>query len=185
MKPFRIEPARAQLLLIDLQDKMLPAVSSHETVSRNSIILLHACGIMNIPVKYTEHYPRGLGSTVSSIADNFPKGSTRTEKIHFSCCMEEGFDGFLRMEGRDQIVVAGVETHICVLGTVMDLLATDYRVAVAADACSSRNPEHHRLACEAMASAGALVVPVETLVYQMLGRAGTAEFKAMLPFFKE
>ncbi|HDQ93557.1 MAG TPA: isochorismatase family protein [Synergistetes bacterium] len=185
MKPFRIEPARAQLLLIDLQEKMLPAVSSYETVSKYSIILLNACGTMNIPVKYTEHYPRGLGATVKAIADNFPKGSARTEKIHFSCCMEEGFDDFLKIEGRDQVVVAGVESHICVLGTVMDLLANNYRVAVAADACSSRNPEHHRLACEAMASAGALVVPVETLVYQMLGRAGTAEFKTMLPFFKE
>lgn len=184
MQPFRIDPEKVQLLLIDLQEKMLPAVSDWERVARNAGILIEAGKIMDVPIKYTEHYSRGLGGTVSTVAERMPADAGSFEKIHFSCCNEAGFEEFLLEEGRDQVVLSGVESHICVLGTVMDLLKIGYRVAVAADACSSRNPDHHRMACEAMASAGALVVPMETVVYQMLKRAGTEQFKAMLPFFK-
>lgn len=184
MKPFRIDAARSQLLLIDLQEKMLPAVTGWQSVARNSGILLKACEIMKVPVKVTEHYPKGLGSTIAGVAENLPADAGCFEKISFSCCGEEGFDKFLQCEGRDIVIVAGVESHICVLGTVMDLLSTGRSVAVAADACSSRNAEHHRMACDAMTAAGALVVPVESVVYQMLERAGTEQFKAMLPMFK-
>lgn len=184
MKPFSIDAQRSQLLLIDMQEKMLPAVAGWESVAKNAEILLKACEIMKVPVKVTEHYPKGLGNTITSVNRNLPSGTERFEKISFSCCGETGFDKFLRCEGRNIVVVAGVESHICVLGTVMDLLAMGHSVAVAADACSSRNSEHHRMACDAMASAGAMVVPVETVVYQMLGRAGTEQFKSMLPMFK-
>ncbi|MDO9508591.1 MAG: isochorismatase family protein [Thermovirgaceae bacterium] len=184
MKPFRIDPERSQLLLIDLQEKMLPAVAGWESVAKNAGILLKACEVMKVPVKLTEHYPKGLGATMACVTEHLPPDAERMEKIHFSCCGEEGFDKFLRCDGRNLVVVAGVESHICVLGTVMDLLAMDYRVALAADACSSRNADHHRMACAAMSAAGAIVVPVESVVYQMLGRAGTEQFKAMLPMFK-
>lgn len=184
MRPFRIDAERSQLLLIDLQVKMLPAVAEWESVAKNAEIMLKACEIMKVPVKFTEHYPKGLGATVPSIAGNLPADSERFEKISFSCCGEAGFDEFLQCDGRDLVIVAGVESHICVLGTVMDLLAMGHSVVVAADACSSRNEAHHMMACGAMASAGAMVVPVETVVYQMLGRAGTEQFKAMLPMFK-
>ena len=184
MKPFRIDAEKSQLLLIDLQMKMLPAVAGWESVAKNVEILLKACEIMKAPVKLTEHYPRGLGATIPSIAENLPIDSKRFEKISFSCCGEAGFDNFLRCNGRDLVIVAGVESHICVLSTVMDLLAMGHSVVVAADACSSRNAGHHNMACSAMTSAGALVVPVESVVYQMLGRAGTEQFKAMLPMFK-
>ncbi len=184
MKPFRIDASRSQLLLIDLQEKMLPAVTGWQSVAKNAGILLKACEIMKVPVKVTEHYPKGLGTTISCVAENLPSHAVFFEKISFSCCGEDGFDKFLQSDGRDIVVVAGVESHICVLGTVMDLLAMGHIVAVAADGCSSRNAEHHRMACDAMAAAGALVVPVESVVYQMLGRAGTEQFKAMLPMFK-
>jgi len=184
MRPFRIDPEKVQLLVIDLQEKMLPAVHGWEKVDRNTGVLIEACKVTAVPVKYTEHYPKGLGKTVPSVMEKLPVQAGRMEKIHFSCCMEEGFEDFLRSGGRDQVIVAGVESHICVLGTVIDLMAIGMRVVLAADACSSRDPEHHRLACDAMVSAGALVVPVETVVYQLLGRAGTEQFKSMLPFFK-
>ena len=184
MKPFRVDAERSQLLLIDLQVKMLPAVAGWESVAKNAEILLKACEVMKVPVKFTEHYPKGLGATIPSIAENLPADSRRFEKISFSCCGEAGFDDLLRCDGRDLVIVAGVESHICVLSTVMDLLAMGHSVVVAADACSSRNGDHHAMACSAMMSAGALVVPVETVVYQMLGQAGTEQFKIMLPLFK-
>lgn len=184
MKPFRIDAERSQLLLIDLQEKILPAVAKWESVAKNSVILLKACEVMKVPVKFTEHYPKGLGPTMARVTKYLPPDAERMEKIHFSCCAEEGFDKFLWCDDRNMVVIAGVESHICVLGTVMDLLAKDHKVVVAADACSSRDPEHHRMACDAMAAAGALLVPVESVVYQMLGRAGTEQFKTMLPMFK-
>lgn len=184
MQPFRVDARKSQLLLIDLQEKMLPAVTEWESVAKNTGVLLKACEIMNVPVKFTEHYPKGLGATIACVAENLPADAGRFEKISFSCCEEDGFDKFLQYDGRDLVIVAGVESHICVLSTVMDLLAMGRSVAVAADACSSRNIEHHRMACDAMTAAGALVVPVESVVYQMLGRAGTEQFKAMLPMFK-
>jgi nicotinamidase-related amidase len=184
MLPFRIIPERAQLLLIDLQEKMLQAVANREKVTRNAGILLEAAKVMGVPIKFTEHYPGGLGKTVPPLMEKMPSGTSPFEKIHFSCLDEKGFEEFLREGGRDQLIVAGVESHICVLATVMDLLEKGHPVAVAADACSSRDPDHHRMACEAMTAAGALVAPVETLAYQVIRRAGTEQFKAMLPFFK-
>lgn len=172
------------MLLIDLQEKMLPAVSGWGFVAKNVGILLKVCEAMKVPVKFTEHYPKGLGNTITRIAEHLPSNAEGMEKIHFSCCAEDGFKDFLHCEGRDVIVVAGVESHICVLGTVMDLLAMGFPVAVAEDACSSRDPEHHSMACRAMLAAGALVVPTESVAYQLLGKAGTEQFKTLLPIFK-
>ena len=184
MLPFRIEPGRTQLLLIDLQEKMLRAVSDQERTIRNAGILIQAAKTVGVPIKFTEHYPKGLGKTVPPLMEKMPPVVLPFEKIHFSCCDEKGFDEYLRYDQRDQLIVSGVESHICVLATVMDLLLQGYPVAVAADACSSRDPDHHRMACEAMTAAGALVAPVETLAYQLIRRAGTEQFKTMLPFFK-
>lgn len=184
MLPFKIEPGRAQLLLIDLQERMLRAVSDQERIIRNAGILIEAAKTMGVPIKYTEHYPKGLGETVPPLKGKMPPLVLPFEKIHFSCCDEKGFDEYLTADQRDQLIISGVESHICVLATVMDLLSQGFSVAVAADACSSRDPEHHRLASKAMAAAGALVVPVETLAYQLIRQAGTEQFKAMLPFFK-
>ncbi|HAA47840.1 MAG TPA: hydrolase [Synergistaceae bacterium] len=184
MKYFDLDSENTQLLLIDFQEKLFPAVCDDSKTARNVQTLLKACETLQIPVKYTEHYPQGLGKTIPQILEAIPKDSRRFEKIHFSCCDEPEFETFIRYAGRDRIVIAGIESHICVLQTASDLLSREYRVFIASDACSSRKMEHHAEAMDILRSMGALVVPTETIVYRLLRKAGTSAFKTMLPLFK-
>ncbi|QTX31376.1 isochorismatase family protein [Aminithiophilus ramosus] len=184
MRPFIIDAEKAILLVVDVQEKLIPLVADSETVENRIAILARAAEMLHLPVKMTEQYPRGLGSTTEPVASSLSREWRRFEKTHFSCYAEEGFAEYLSEPGRDQIIVCGVEAHICVLATVMELLERDYRVIVAADAVSSRQEEHRNLALDAMSRAGALVVPMETVVYQMLKRSGTVPFKALLAYFR-
>lgn len=184
MKLFDLEADNTQLLLIDFQEKLLPAVCDDSKTTRNVLTLLKACEILNIPVKFTEHYPHGLGSTVSEISEAMPGGSRRFEKLHFSCCDNPDFETFLRYAGRDRVIVAGIESHICVLQTAVDLLSEEYKVFIASDACSSRENEHHTEGMQVLRALGAFVAPTESIVYRLLRKAGTSAFKTMLPFFK-
>jgi len=184
MKFFDLSAQKSQFLLIDAQEKLVPMVENERKFLRNVKTLLKACELMEIPVKYTEHYPSGLGATVKELLDGMPQNSRSFEKIHFSCCEEKDFHTFLQFAGRDQIIVAGIETHICVLQTVSDLINQEYQVFVAADACSSRNIENHNMALETMRQFGAAVLPTESIIYKLLRRAGTQTFKSLLPYFK-
>jgi nicotinamidase-related amidase len=184
VKHFDLEAGKSQLLLIDFQEKLLPAVCDDSKTTRNVRTLLKACETLQIPVKYTEHYPQGLGETVPEILEAMPVDKRRFEKVHFSCCDEPDFETFFRYAGRDHVILAGIESHICVLQTAADLLSKEYRVYVASDACSSRKNEHHDEAMQTLRALGALVAPTESIVYRLLRKAGTSAFKAMLPFFK-
>jgi nicotinamidase-related amidase len=134
---------------------------------------------------YTEQYPRGLGPTDGEILTALPDGVTSMEKNTFSCCDEAAFEELLQGTGRPVPVIFGIETHICVLATVLDLLEKGRKVVLASDACGSRDPLKAERALSAMASAGAMVVPVESVIYHLMGRSGTPEFKELLPLFKE
>ncbi|HHV53469.1 MAG TPA: isochorismatase family protein [Synergistaceae bacterium] len=184
MVPFVLQSSKSQLLLVDMQEKLLPAMQNNDEIAKNAKTLLKAADLLGIPVKYTEHYPSGLGPTVEVVRQTLPPSSMRFEKVHFSCWAEAGFADFIRNGSRDQIVMAGIESHICVLSTALDLLKEGYQVAVSLDAVGSRRSHHHESALRALASAGALVVPTETIVYQWLARAATEAFRAMLPYFK-
>ena len=181
----RLRRDSAHFLMIDVQERLLPAISDHEKLHRNILKLERASEVMNIPFCYTEQYPKGLGGTTADIMRALPEGALRFEKNTFSCCDEEGFNDILALQNRPVTVLFGIETHICVLATALDLLEQNRTIVVAADACGSRSPEHSILAMEAMRGAGALVLPVETIIYHIMGRSGTPEFKALLPLFKE
>jgi len=184
MKLFDINSQKSQFLLIDAQEKLVSMVENERKILKNIKTLLKACDVMEIPVKYTEHYPSGLGPTVKDLLDAMPQDSRSFEKIHFSCCEEKDFHTFLQFAGRDQIIIAGIETHICVLQTVIDLINKEHEVFVAADACSSRSVDNHNMALETMRQFGAVVLPTESIIYRLLRRAGTQAFKALLPYFK-
>jgi nicotinamidase-related amidase len=185
MSFFRLRRNSAQFLMIDVQDRLLPAISNSEGIRSSILKLARASDVLGVPFCFSEQYPKGLGATDEVILKALPKSASRFEKSTFSCCDEEGFDGFLNLQGRPDTVVFGIETHICVLATVLDLLEKGGRVVVAADACGSRSPENSRLAMDVMRSAGALVLPSETVIYHIMERSGTPEFKALLPLFKE
>ena len=179
-----IEAKNSALLMIDIQERLMPSISGKDAVLRNAVRLLTAAKVLELPLLVTEQYPKGIGPTLFQLASLIPPGTPRLDKMSFSCCGLAGFDEALNALGRPVTIVFGIETHICILSTVMDLIDLGRSVVLAADACGSRDPEHHALALETARWAGALVVPTETVVYRMLGSAGTPEFKALLPLFK-
>jgi nicotinamidase-related amidase len=184
LKPFLLKADLTQVLLIDMQEKLFPAIHDTTHLLKQTRFLLSSCSILGVPVKYTEHYPKGLGTTLAELSDCLPEGSARFEKIHFSCWAEPGFKPFFHREGRSQVILSGIEAHICVYSTAMELLNVGYDVTVAADSVGSRNPSHRDMALETLRHAGASVLPVESIVYQMLEKAGTPAFKQILAAIK-
>jgi nicotinamidase-related amidase len=132
---------------------------------------------------HTEQYPKGLGPTVPELRAALEPAAP-VEKLTFDCCGEPTFAPALDAAGRPAVIVCGMETHICVLQTVLGLLARGATVHVAADAVCSRDPENARVALELMRDAGAVVTCTETVLFQLLERAGTPEFKAIQQLVK-
>lgn len=185
MTPFTLNTDKVQFLMIDIQEKLLPAINDHDKVLRNSIKLARAATTLNVPLKYTEQYPRGLGGTAEELLKVLPPDSERFEKTHFSCMAEPGFELFLNDQIREQVVVFGIESHICVFSTVMAMLEKKIKVIVAVDACGSRVCQNHTYAMDTMGRYGAMIIPSESVIYQLICRAGTPQFKELLPLFKE
>lgn len=183
MKPYVLDPYKTIFLAIDLQDKLLPAIYNREEVVKNSKRLIVSAQIMGIPVKVTEQYPKGLGRTDGGILSEL--SVPIFDKTTFGCFDQDGFEDFLATEGRNQVVLFGIESHICVHTTVMQLLEKEYDVTVAYDGCGSREEQNHVLAMTNISNCGAHVLPVESVIYQLMKRSGTAQFKALLPLFKE
>lgn len=165
---------RAALVVIDVQEAFRKAVRRFDAVAGATATLVQGARILGMPVLVTEQYPRGLGETVPEVAEHL-EGVTRLEKVVFSACGAEGFD----LAGRDQALVCGIETHVCVSQTVHDLLDRGVEVHVAADAVSSRTEENRDLGLHKMEHSGAILSSVETALFELVGRAGTDEFKAI------
>jgi nicotinamidase-related amidase len=171
--------------MIDVQEKLFPHIDGNAEIKENSLRLLAAARLLDIPLKITEQYTKGLGRTDGEIAKAIPEGTARFEKMSFSCLDAPGFSEFCGLDDTSLVtVVWGIETHICVMSTVMDLIERGLPAAVVLDASGSRRKENRDAALDAMRLAGALVIPTESVVYQLLEVSGTAQFKAMLPFFK-
>jgi nicotinamidase-related amidase len=174
---------RAALLVIDIQTRLGTAMHPERfrQVRRNTRTLLQAASILDLPVFVTEQYPSGMGSTVADVAAELAEGQPIHEKLHFSCCGADGFMDDLQASRRDQIIVAGMETHVCVWQTVRDLLVRSVvrSVFVVEDATISRTVENHHLGLGLMAAAGAVRMGTETVLFDLLQVAGTSEFKAI------
>ncbi len=183
MKLELLDRNRSALLLIDFQEKLFPHVHEHQRVMARIDLLLSAANLMHIPLLLTEQYPKGLGSTIEEIRKALPQAQP-LEKMDFSCVPASGFRERLSSFNRDQIVVAGIETHICVAQTALDLARQGDNVFVVADATSSRRPLDAQIALQRMDRNGLTVTTAEAVVFEWLRRAGTEEFKAMQPKLK-
>lgn len=168
----------ATLLVVDIQERLAAAMPERERVVANAGHLIAAAKLLGVPVVHTEQYPRGLGPTVPELREALEPAKA-VEKLTFDCCGEPAFAPALDRAGRPTVIVCGMETHICVLQTVLGLLAGGRTVHVAADAVCSRSPENTRTALELLRDAGAVISCTETVLFQLLGRAGTPEFKAI------
>lgn len=175
---FRFDRSGAVLLVIDIQERLAAVMAEREKVIANAGHLIAASKLLDVPVVYTEQYPRGLGPTVPELRAELEPAAP-VEKLTFDCCGEPAFAPALEAAGRSSVIVCGMETHICVLQTVLGLLARGATVHVAADAVCSRHPENRHTALEFMRDAGAAITCTETVMFQLLVRAGTPEFKAI------
>jgi nicotinamidase-related amidase len=171
--PAKLDRNRAALVVIDVQEAFRKAVPSFEDVARGAAALIRGAEAVDVPIIVTEQYPKGLGRTVPEVADRLPDGVEPIEKVCFSAPEAEGFD----LAGRDQVLVCGVEAHVCVNQTVLDLIDDGIEVHVAIDAIGSRFPESKQIGIEKARRAGAVVTSVETALFELVGRAGTDEFK--------
>lgn len=179
-----LRPDRALILAVDLQEKLLPAIEGADRVVRNAGLVLRLGGILGIPVIVTTQYRKGLGDVVPEVRAVAPAAEP-LDKVSFGCFLDPGFVAALAAHpGRDQIVVAGVESHICVAQTVLGALEKGYEAHVLSDAVGSRTEANRQVGLNRMERAGALVSSAEMCVYELLGRSDGAAFKQMLPFLK-
>ena len=179
----RLTRARAGLVVVDIQERLVPAIFEKERVVQNALRLVQGAAILQVPIFATEQYRKGLGLTVPEVAAAIP-GFAPMEKLAFSSCGAEGFVAALEAKGVHDVILCGIEAHVCVAQTCLDLLDRGFRACIAADAISSRTPENHRIAVERMRDAGALIASTEMVLFELLGRAGTDEFKQVLPLVK-
>ncbi len=166
------------MLVVDLQEKLAPAMADHERVVRNCARLAQGAELMKVRAFATEQYRKGLGPTLPVIAQSIGNFAP-FEKLTFSACGADGLMPALKASGADDIILCGIESHVCVLQTCLDLLAAAFSVFVVADAVSSRTREDCALALERMRAAGAIIVSTEMALFELLERAGTEEFKAV------
>lgn len=178
--------ADAFVIVIDVQEKLMPVIDDHEMVARNIGRLIRGCKVLDIPVIVTEQYVRGLGSTVpevrTALVETF--GFEPIEKATFSGFGCPEFVAATRNLHRRQAIVAGIETHVCVYQTVRDLLANGYDVTLIADAVSSRTPANKQTALQRMASDGARLSSTEMVLFELTGTSGTDEFREIVRLIK-
>jgi nicotinamidase-related amidase len=182
-KPQRIARARAGLVVVDIQERLLPLIFESERLVQNTLRLVKGAAILRLPVFATEQYRKGVGGTAAAIASAIP-GFAPLEKTAFSCFGAPGFVEALHAKGVGDVMLCGIEAHVCVLQTCFDLLEHGFRPFVVADAISSRTAENHRLGLERMREAGGLIVSMEMVLFELLGGAGTDEFKQVLALVK-
>ncbi|MEW6264375.1 MAG: hydrolase [Thermodesulfobacteriota bacterium] len=179
-RPRLIEVDDSALIMIDLQEKLWAVMAEKERVRDNAVRLAKFAQIVKLPVVLTEQ--ENLGSTLSEI-DAEGTGAPKIGKICFDCFGEPAFVNRLESLRRRVLILAGIEAHICVLQTALSAL-DKYQVHVVADACGSRGPHNHELALDRLRQSGAVITTTETVIYELLRRAGTPEFRAALKLVK-
>lgn len=187
-----IERDASLLLVVDIQQKLAPAIHDGERVTANSVRLLEGARRLGVPAFVSEQYVKGLGPSVDAIreaaaaaAGTVASNAVRFfEKIHFSCAAEPGVVDLLRATQRPQIILTGTEAHVCVLQTAFGLRAAGFDVFLVADATASRTPENRQAAIERMRAGGIHIVTTEMVLFEWLHRAATDDFRALLPLIR-
>jgi nicotinamidase-related amidase len=169
----KLDADRAALVVVDVQDAFRKAVPDFERIAQATATLVRGAQAVGVPILITEQYPQGLGTTVPEVREQLGDEFEPIEKVVFSAAEADGFD----LAGRDQALVCGIETHVCVNQTALDLLADGVEVHVCEDAVGSRFAESKSVGLNKMEQAGAVLTSVETALFELVGRAGTDSFK--------
>lgn len=181
----------ALLVVVDVQQRLAAAMERRDAVSATTVRLIRTAALVDVPIVVTRQYPEGLGDTDPTVARALDEAEAqahplfRADKVAFDCFSDEGFEKLVSASGRTQIVLAGMETHICIAQTALHALRSGLEVQVAADACCSRDAQAHATALDRMRSAGAVVSWSESVMYELVGAAGTDEFRSLLRIVKE
>jgi nicotinamidase-related amidase len=180
-----LEVDRCALVVIDIQEKLLPPIFHKEELVRNSELLIRAAGILKIPSLVSTQYAKALGSTVPEIASLLPQ-TEPIDKQLFSCFGSDAFCTMLKqLPGqRNTLLLCGMETHICVMQTALAALREGYLVHVASDAASSRTEWNWKIGLERMRAAGAVISSTEMMIYELMQSSGSPAFKELLPYLK-
>lgn len=185
MRPDQLDADRAMVLVIDVQEKLLPLIRDHQRIVAATRTLLDGTRIFALPVLATEQYPKGLGTTAAPVRQALAAAAAAIlEKPTFSAWAEPPVREALIAIDRPQVIVAGIEAHVCVQQAVLDLVSRDYDVYVCADAIGSRGRLDYEIALERMRQNGAFVTTVESVLFEVCQRCDTPRFKALLEVIK-
>ena len=170
------------LLVIDVQERLMPVIDNAQQVFDNVNKLLRGAEILGLETIVTEQYPKGLGNTCKEVV--LSENQTVLEKICFSCLQSSNINDQLKLTNVKSLIICGVESHICVLKTALDAVEAGYQVHVVADAVASRSAHNKQLALERMRQSGVFITSVEMILFMLLNEAGTEEFKAISKLIK-
>lgn len=180
-----LEAEQCALIVVDIQEKLLPPIFEKQRLLRNSQLLIRLAGILKVPTLVSTQYQKGLGGTVPEIASLLPDIDP-VDKLYFSCFGSDAFCSRLkRMPGRNTVLLCGMESHICVMQTALGALREGYLVHVASDAVSSRTEWNWKIGLERMRAAGAIISSTEMVMYELLRSSGNPAFKQLLPYLKD
>ncbi len=180
--PTQMSAADTGLLVIDVQEKLMVKIPQASALVRDIGFLVDVARLLDMPVQATEQYPKGLGPTVAELARRLPN---RPDKTGFSCCAIPRIVEAFHRAARPKIVLAGIEAHVCVLNTALDLLARQFRVYIAADAVASRYLIDREFALRRLEQAGAILTTVETCAFEWIGGSNHPQFKAISALIQE
>ena len=180
MSATKLDRDRAALVVVDIQEAFRKAVPEFDALARAAATLLEGAKALALPVVVTEQYPQGLGSTVPEIAEHLPAGVEPIDNVRFSAAAAEGFD----LEGRNQALVCGIEAHVCVKETVLDLLDAGVDVQVVTDGVGARSERDRELGLHRAERAGAVLTSVETALFELLRGSDAPEFKEVQALVK-
>jgi len=184
MKLELLDRAKSVLVVVDVQEKLLPAIPGGDAIVSRINLLTSSARTLGVPVVVTEQYPQGLGPTVGGLHGALGAFEPMV-KVHFSCASGPGFIEKLAELGRPQIVLAGIEAHVCMAQTAVELLGKGYGVWIAADAAGSRHAVDAASAFGRLAAGGVVMTTAEAVAFEWLRKAGTPEFKAVQKLVKE
>jgi nicotinamidase-related amidase len=179
----RIVKEHTAALVIDIQERLFPFIHDHEKIARNNVILIEGLKALHVPIFVTEQYVKGLGPTIAPVAASLA-GIKRTEKMCFSCLDEPRIVEDMAVAARDSVIIVGIESHVCVLQTAIDLKHNGYRPVVVEDCVSSRNPNDKHYAIQRMLQEGVVVTTYESILFELLRYAGTEQFKIISKLIK-
>ena len=179
----KIEPEQSLFVLIDVQEKLFPHITNKEEIEKNLLILLEGLNLLEIPIIVNEQYKKGLGETIASI-DAKIENASYFEKTTFSCCGEMSALDNIKTSGKKTIIIAGIETHVCVMQSVLDLLELNYNVVLVVDCVGSRKALDTDIAIERMVQAGVILATYESILFELTRDSKNSVFKKISQLVK-